>query len=97
MGQDVIASRTRGPKREMTNPKRCHIRGLQQYTYLIIGGHAAIAALRIMQDQRCDWRVAVRQGSGPALVIPFEREALSAAADIAIRSLAVFDMLFILG
>ena len=49
-----------------------------------------------MQDQRCDWRVAVRKGSGPALVIPLEREALSAAADIAIRSMAVSYMLFIL-
>jgi hypothetical protein len=51
-----------------------------------------------MQDQRCDWRVAVRFLDGPALVIPFRAGgALGCrlAADIAIRSVAIAYMLFI--
>jgi hypothetical protein len=93
LGQGVIASQTGVPEREMTDPKRRHIRGLQQYT--LNYRRAAIAALRIMQDQRCDWRVAVRRGSGPALVILFGREALSVATDMAIRSVPISYMLFI--
>jgi hypothetical protein len=89
LGQDVIASLAGVQKENRRTQSAVTFAGCTNTQVHL----SAIAATRSMQDQR----VAVRHGSGPALVIPFKLEALLVAAGIACqRSSAVSDMLFIL-